>query len=149
MGSTLSLKACMDLGVSRECILWRPQGIELHTTVARRLSVLGDFLSVKGNPEVAAKGLGRLSPVGEISRRPEGGHPPGLRARPSPVIAKPNKLRMVREWSNPSYGHAGAPLNLGVDFGTLCGFSPLLTPRACIGSLDLRDCFFRWLASPV
>ena len=83
MGSTLSLKACMDLGVSRECILWRPQGIEPHTTAARRLAVLGEFLSVKGNPAVAAKGLGRLSQVSEILRYPEGGHPPGLRARPS------------------------------------------------------------------
>ena len=59
--------------------------------------MLDDYPPGKDNPDVAAKELGRLAKLGKIWWYPEGDHSPDIEVRPSKSIAKPDKVRMVRD----------------------------------------------------
>ena len=64
------------------------------------------------SPDVVAAELGRVSGLSKIMLFPEGNTPPGMWVRPSRLIAKPEKVRMVHDSSNPPYGLDGELWNL-------------------------------------
>ena len=63
---------------------------------------------MRDQPGVAAAGFGRLSGLRKALWYSKGGRQGDLRVCSSPFIAKPDEIRMVRDWPNLAYGLSGA-----------------------------------------
>ena len=120
---------------------WWFEGNELETTESPRLAVLGDYLPVTENPEVAAAGVDRPSGPSEIRWYPAGHAPPDLRVCPPQLFGKPGKVQMVHDWSNPSDGPSGALSNPGAGRGAMGGPPSRLRPGAYMAVLAPQNCF--------
>ena len=96
-GNTLLIKACVELGSLRGHVALWFQGFHLRTSARPKAAVQYEYPSVTHNPEVAAAELDRLASLSTITRCPAGDMPPDLRVRPSQLIVKPCKVRVVRD----------------------------------------------------
>ena len=109
---------------------------------------LPDYPSVLAERETASVELDRLATLGEIHWYSEGSYLPDLRARPSHLVVKTDKVRVVRNWPNVLFPLNSTLVNPPVDYGAMDGFRGLLRPGAFMGAIDLQGCFLRWLVSP-
>ena len=121
------------------------RGINLDLRFAPPVIALQDYPSVREQPKVAAAELDRLASLGGIHWYEKDCAPPDLRVCPSQLIAKGDKVRAARDWSNRKYGLNGALLNPPVKNGDMGAFLRLLSPGAFSGGIDSRGCFLHWL----
>ena len=91
---------------------------------------LSDFPSALGDRERAASELGRLAFLGKIRWYAKESYPPDLRNRPSRLIAKEDKVRAARDWSNALFPLNSVLVSPPVQYGTMDEFSALLPPGA-------------------
>ena len=72
----------------------------------------------------------------------------GLRVYPSQLIAKPDRVRVARNWPNPGFGSTRVLLNLEVDYCAVGGSLALLSPGVFMAGSDLQDCPLRRIVPP-
>ena len=121
-------KAHIDAGAG-DCYLrlW-PQSVRLELTENPQCVELENHSSPRDSPELAAAGLDRLEAVGKITWCPSGCRRPDLRACPSQLIVKPDKVLAARDWSNPARGLSGMIVKPPAAYGGTDGFPSLLLP---------------------
>ena len=99
-GRTLSAWYCARaLGDRGMCDRWFC-GIQLERAEDPSIVVLPGVPSVLAEREEAGMELDRLAALGKIRWDSEGSRPPDLRACSSHMIAKADKVRVVRDWPN-------------------------------------------------
>ena len=117
---SVSAKGYEEAQVDPDVMSLRFDGIELAFIERSPGAAHPDYPSVLGDRQRAAVELGRLAASGEIYRYPESSYPQDLCVCPSHLIAKEDKVRVVRDWSDVLY-----PLN-----------SCLSNPPAQYGAMD-------------
>ena len=136
--SPLSRSSRFDAEVGERFFeLWF-QCIESELSGEPPRAILEDYPSVRGQPEVAATELDRLSTRGGILWNPSGCRPPDLRVCPPLSIAKPDKTRAGRDWPNAAYGLNGLLVNPSAEYGDMDGFQQTLAPGALAASMDFQ-----------
>ena len=96
---------------------------------------------------MAASEPDRLASFGKIHWREEDSRPPDLCVCPSYLIAKPDKVGVVRHWSSWRYPLNSVLVNTPVMYGAMDEFLQLFSPGAYVGGIDLQDHFLRCLVS--
>ena len=97
---------------------------------------------------MAAAELGRLASLSEIHWCERDCAPPDPRVRPSQLIPRGEKVRVVHDWSNCRYDPNEALVDPPVTYADMDEFSQLLPPGAFMGGVGFQYCFLHWLVSP-
>ena len=97
----------------------------------------------------AGKELDRLAAAGKIHWYEGDSAPPDLAIAPSSVVLKPDKVRVVHDWS----ALQGGPLNafmgpVEVFYGTMDQWLEMIYPGAWMAGIDFVDCFLHWMVHP-
>ena len=124
-GYSPSFRSRIDAGVGDSYLELRFQGVSLDLFESPPRVASEDHPSVRARTESAAAELDRLTAMSEITWYPRSCHPPDPRICTSQLIVKPDKVRVVHDWSNPAYGLNGMPVNPPVESVHL---SPLFAP---------------------
>ena len=147
-GQTLSAKFREKVRVDPRALGGWFDSFQLSRIGEPLVAGLPDYSSAVDDRERAAAWLGRLAPLGKIHWVAEGSYPPDLRVRPSHLIAKGDKVRVVRDWSHTASALNSASANPPVQHGAMDAFLGLRPPGAYMGGIDWQDCSLGWLASP-
>ena len=147
-GNSLSPTACRGAGVEDRFLKLWFRGIELEARTMPDRVQIDDYPSVRQQAEVAGEELDRLTALGKIHWYQLDSPPPDLRVCPSQLIVKPDKVRLVHDWSNPQYRLNSLLSNPPVAYGSMDSFLAVVSPGGYMAGLDLQDCFMHWLVSP-
>ena len=106
------------------------EGFGLTFTEEPPVVVLPNHPSVAKGRQRAAAELDRLAGLGKIHWYQGGLRPPDLRVRPPHLVAKEDKVRVIRDWSSALYPLNSVLSNPPVQYGAMDDFLHLLAPGA-------------------
>ena len=147
-GNTLSPSACRKYGVSSSFLDEWLGGVRLAHAEPIPPYVCPDYPLVKKFSAEAGEEFDRLFKLNKIIWYPSGASPEDLSICPSNVIVKPDRLRVVHDWSHPDCRLNALLSQPPVSYGTLDSWLSNLKPSAWMAGLDLRDCFLHWPIHP-
>ena len=104
-------------------------GVRLLCTGDLPSVVSPDYLSAQDDCERAREELAGLAPLGKIHWYSEG-------SCPSRLVAKGDKVHVVRDWSGVSYPRNSVLANPSAQYGAMDEFLSLLGPGASMGGTD-------------
>ena len=100
----LNVNECVKLGdVPKFADAWF-RGTTLGATEIPGKTALGDLPSAREQPAVAVVEFDRFSGLGKITWYPSGERPESVRVRPPLLIAKPGRVRLLRDLPDPGCG---------------------------------------------
>ena len=120
IGQTLSAKFRERVHVEPEVLDSWFNGIQLPCL--EEPPVLPDCPSVADDWERAAVELDCLASLGKTNWYAEGSYPPDLRVRPSHVIAKEDKVRVVRDWPAAAFSWNSVLVNPPAQYAAMGDF---------------------------
>ena len=147
-GLTISDTACYEHGADLDFMTVALGGVVYPLRPGLAPRICEDYPNYTGNKEAGAE-IDRLTSLNKIHWYEPGSTPPDLLIAPSKVVIKPDKTRVVHDWSAPQ----GGPLNeymgpVDVRYGTMDAWLRVLYPGAWMAGLDLMDCFLTWPVHP-
>lgn len=146
-GNSLSLSVAAEVGVCDRFLQTWFRGISFDSSHAPPVARVENYSSVLQDPDTAGKEMDRLTGLGKIHWYHHGA-PPDLRVCPSKLIIKPDKVRLVHDWSCANYPLNSLLPNPPVNYGTMDSFLAAMGPGSWMAGIDFRDCFLHWPIGP-
>ena len=148
VGNSISPSACRRYGVSPLFLAEWLGGVRLIHSEPVTPYCCNDYPLVEKHSAEAGAELDRLTSLNKIAWYSSDSMPDNLYICPSNIIAKPNRVRLVHDWSHPDCNLNALLLQPDVSYGSLDSWLSNLKPQAFMAGLDLQDCFFHWPIHP-
>ena len=145
-GNSLSITNSRLLGIPEETLRRWFQGVSLARSSVICPAIVQDYPLFRQNGELAGIETDRLAAL--LKSHWYFTPPPDLNVCPSNLVIKPDKMRIVHDFSHQEAGINAALINRDVDYATIDRFTKPLGQYDFMAGIDFQDCFLHWLVAP-